>query len=598
MRRPDASALGFLAYRMLWLTWASRLWNFNRAMNRWVWFFGCVILGLLALGFGWLVPAHLRAVDSAVLERAGRKTPSLAERGLQLLREGKLGPAEMVCRTVQEQRLPGRETLATSVTNLVTAHPGWQAWGGGERHLEILFGAEGTSSETVIDWLLRTQNREKTLELLRASRRATTLELLRCRGLTNTQTFSPSQTSSGQAFDAVLALAGLLVDEDKMSSGLGNDFRKAAEQANGGGGTQLVEEMLLDLMSLGQRLDWAQLAELVGPIENADTLRQVAGFARRNEAQLPALFSAVELSGSAAAVCKYLADFSQTGMKDVTESLRFHAGGLNELLKRHEPLYFSSLRRQVTGAAPWAAMFSVAVDCCWRAPGLAIAIKWLLYLMSGFLLAAAMHFGRPAVSVLEQPLQVRGFHVAREFLFALGFLLVVLLLSEPFLARESQPRAEFRFRLRLPVAGGTVPAKTGDIKQRFMNENSLLTLLLFFVLQGLLYIACLVKLAEIRRQRVPARIKLKLLENEDHLFDAGLYLGFVGTIISLILFSLGVLKMSLMAAYSSTSFGIIFVSVFKIFHLRPTRRKLLLESETGSAEPMPASSMVRIATPS
>ena len=45
----------------------------------------------------------------------------------------------------------------------------------------------------------------------------------------------------------------------------------------------------------------------------------------------------------------------------------------------------------------------------------------------------------------------------------------------------------------------------------------------------------------------------------DHLFDAGLYLGFVGTIISLILVSMGVIKFSLMAAYSSTSFGIIFV---------------------------------------
>jgi hypothetical protein len=569
-------------------------------MNRWVWFFGCIILALLALAFGWLVPAHLRAVDTAVLERAGRKTPSLAERGLQLLKEGKLGPAEMICRTAQEQRLHGRETLATSVTNVVSAKPGWQSWGGGEKHLEILFASEGASqsSEPITDWMLRTQNRAKTLELLRDSRRPATLELLRCRGLTNTQTFSPSQSASGQAFDAVLALAGLLVDEDKLSAGLGNDFRKAAEQANAGGGTQLLEDMLLDLMSLGQRLNWAQLAELVGPVDNGDTLRQLAGLARRNESQLPSLFCALELSGRPAAVCKYLTDFSQTGMKDVTESLRFHEGGLNELLKLHEPLYFSGLRRQVAGSAPWAAMFSVAVDCSWRAPGLAIAIKWLLYLMSGFLLAAAMHFGRPAVSALEQPLQVRGFHVAREFLFALGFLLVVLLVSEPFLARDTQPRPEFRFRLRLPVAGSTVPGKTGDVKQRFMNENSLLTLLLFFVLQGLLYIACLVKLAEIRRQRVPARIKIKLLENEDHLFDAGLYLGFVGTIISLILFSLGVLKMSLMAAYSSTSFGIIFVSIFKIFHLRPTRRKLLLESEIGSAEPMPASSMVRVATPS
>jgi hypothetical protein len=99
------------------------------------------------------------------------------------------------------------------------------------------------------------------------------------------------------------------------------------------------------------------------------------------------------------------------------------------------------------------------------------------------------------------------------------------------------------------------------------------------VLQALIYTACLVKLAEIRRQNVVARVKLKLLENEDHLFDAGLYLGFVGTIISLILMSLGVMKPSLMAGYSSTSFGILFVSIFKIFNLRPVRRRLLLEAD-------------------
>jgi hypothetical protein len=112
-----------------------------------------------------------------------------------------------------------------------------------------------------------------------------------------------------------------------------------------------------------------------------------------------------------------------------------------------------------------------------------------------------------------------------------------------------------------------------------MNDVSLITLLLFFVLQGFLYSASVIKLADIRKQPTSARIRLKLLENEEHLFDAGLYLGFVGTIISLILVSLGITKPSLMAAYSSTSFGILFVSFFKIFHLRPVRRRLLLESE-------------------
>jgi hypothetical protein len=53
-----------------------------------------------------------------------------------------------------------------------------------------------------------------------------------------------------------------------------------------------------------------------------------------------------------------------------------------------------------------------------------------------------------------------------------------------------------------------------------------------------------------------------------------------------------------MAAYSSTSFGIIFVSVFKIFHLRPARRTLLLETEAAAAEPVSPIASPRLATPS
>jgi hypothetical protein len=161
---------------------------------------------------------------------------------------------------------------------------------------------------------------------------------------------------------------------------------------------------------------------------------------------------------------------------------------------------------------------------------------------------------------------------------------VVLLLSEPFLAQDTR-KEEYAFRLHVPTTGTVVLAGFARNHPNIMNNMILLTLLLFFVLQALIYIACLVKLAEIRRQNVTPRFKLRLLENEDHLFDAGLYLGFVGTIVSLILVSMGVIKFSLMAAYSSTSFGIIFVCVFKIFNLRPACRRLLLESEAEAAGP-------------
>ena len=47
--------------------------------------------------------------------------------------------------------------------------------------------------------------------------------------------------------------------------------------------------------------------------------------------------------------------------------------------------------------------------------------------------------------------------------------------------------------------------------------------------------------------------------------------------------SIGIGKISMMA-YASTSFGIIFVSVLKIFHVRPMRRRLIMESEAQNAQ--------------
>jgi formate/nitrite transporter FocA (FNT family) len=325
-------------------------------------------------------------------------------------------------------------------------------------------------------------------------------------------------------------------------------------------------------------------------------LRLQGNLVRRSSEALPVLFSANELTGRPAEVAHYLMNFSQTGISDIASALRYGAGGVNELMQRQQRLHSSSFVRTMADYVPFDLIISGASGLSWQFPWFAMTLKWLLYLAAGFLLAIGVHFALPAASALERPLLVRGFHFAREILFALGFLLVVLLLSEPFLSQESQ-RVEFPIRLNLSTVGKLVPVGAASAKTLFMNQLSLLTLLLFFVLQGLIYTACLFKLAEIRRQRVPPRMKLKLLENEDHLFDAGLYLGFVGTIVSLILVSLNIIQFSLMAAYSSTSFGILFVSFFKIFHLRPARRKLILEAEAEREETLGAASP-SFATPS
>jgi hypothetical protein len=425
-------------------------------------------------------------------------------------------------------------------------------------------------------------------------------ELLRCRQLTNTTIFAPSDSASGQAFDAAISTAGLLAEEDRLTIRLRDALSSFAGEANRGGGSAPIEQALMDLLSLGQRMNWGQLAGFVGRIDDAETLRLLAHLVREHEAQLPALFSAVELSGKPGAVAQYLMSFDQSGAQDLAASLAFGTGGIDLLLLRNQRLHEPGLIEHLGSQGPLAAFTTLAAICSLRSPWITLMFKWFLYLWSGFLLAAAAHFARPVPSVLEEPLQVRGFHVALEVLFALGFLLVVLMLSEPFLAQQSQ-KMEFPFRLRLPGVGAAVPVGTLNAHATLMNQLNQtspgvwLTMLLFFVLQALIYTACLVKLAEIKRQRVPSRVKLRLLENEEHLFDAGLYLGFAGTIVSLILVSLHIFQLSLMAAYSSTSFGIIFVSVFKIFHLRPARRAMLLQAEAAPSETVAATATPALA---
>jgi len=543
----------------------------NTVRSRWLWVPLCIAFAGLMLLCGWLVPMHLRAVDVSVLQLAGKSKLSLIDRCMALQRENKGDAARLILEAGEGEKIwwIGDEAAA------LAKHPAE----------EPLFpgGPTATPATPVTTLVVRLENRDRVLAYLESAGSPAVHELLRARELTNTVLFSPSSSASGQAMDAAISVCGLLLAGNHLAPGLRDAVVERAAFARTRADAQPLEEILMDLMSLGQRLNWGQLTAFVSGIEDPSTLALLAMEARNAGAQWPALFAAVVLSQKPDQVAAYVNDFSQTGLKDLSASLRYGEGGVKELLRRHQRIYSSPLRQRWAASGPVALFFRAGSDYALRAPWFALMVKWFFYISGGFLLAAAVRFAWPAAAEIEEPLRVPGFHLARELLFALGFLLVVLLLSEPFLAQNSQ-KAEFAFRLRLPSVGAAIASTMPLVKSKLMDPKSLFTLLLFFVLQALIYCACLVKLAEIRRQKVPARVKLKLLENEDHLFDAGLYLGFAGTIVSFILVALHFIEGSLMAAYSSTAFGVIFVSIFKIFKLRPVRRLLLMQAEEQSLE--------------
>jgi len=553
----------------------------NTIPGRWLWFSFCIADAALLLLCGWLVPAHLCAVDIAVIQKAGEGAPAVVDHGLALARDGRLAAAQLFLQAAQSQHLPGLDKLSLAVSLPVAPAPGSNRIQDLLTNSSAVPGGTNGNSRFVTESVIHLENRDRVLAFLQAAPSPAVRELLRCRDLTNTVLFPPSSSSSGQAFDAALSVSGLLLEENCLAVSMRKTLLDRAASANRGGDTEPLEQVLMDLMSLGQRFTWEQLAIFVQRVQDPLALQRLAGQARNAGTQMPVLFAAVELSEKPGAVAAYLANFSQSGLADLGTCLRFGPGAMDELARRNQQICASPWPAPAAAFLPVGFFFRAAANFALRLPWIALTVKWLLYLAGGYLVAVSLHVVR-TVPVLEEPLRVRGFHMFREMLFALGFLVVVLLLSEPFLAQGSQ-RAEFPLRLRLPGVGSVAALAMPGAKMKLMNAPSLLTLLLFFVLQALIYTACLVKLAEIRRQKVPTQLRLRLLDNEDHLFDAGLYLGFCGTIISLILVSLGIIQPSLMAAYSSTSFGIIFVSIFKIFHLRPYRRQLLLEDPAAPA---------------
>jgi hypothetical protein len=548
--------------------------------SRWLWAGICAALALLLLGAGLLVPAHLRAVDASVVRSAGRTGDSLPQRGRQLLESGRPGAAYLYALALQRVGMAGWDRLGESISNSAARNPAAYFWGN-DRRVENFFAGragEGTFSAFIV----QRENREAALAHLAQSPSGAVLDLLHCRGLERTVLLPPSSSPAGQAFDTVLAESGLLLEGGHLTSTMIAGLRDQIDQALQDGNSGPLEQTLVDFGSLGEHLNWDQLSALVVRVSDAKALHALAVLVARAGERLPVWFVAVQLSGAPAAVTAYQTRFPETGFKDISAALWYGGQGVKELTESGRRLYAAEAARWVATHSPLGAVYYFAAARSLQNPGLMLAAKLLLYLGAGFFLAAALYFSRPPVSPLEQALRVRGFRALRGGLIALGFLLLTLILSEPFLAQESQ-RGEASPGLRLPTAGGAAPQGVAGIKQtvmdQFNNPIVWLTLLVFFVLQGLIYLSCRLKLAEVQRQPVLPRIKLKLLENEEHLFDAGLYLGFVGTILSLILSSLHEVQFSLMAAYSSTCFGIIFVIVFKIFHLRPARRKLLLESE-------------------
>src|SRR5438309_9307131 len=135
-------------------------------MIRPIWFFIGAICGLVILLCAVLIPAHLRAVDVKVIERAGEIGPTLIESESSLLNLEKSGPAKMLGQAARMLGLGGQEQLEGALAK-AAAEP---AKAPPVVNLDLAVDPLG-DSRPVIELLMEHTMRQKLIHWLQTSRR-------------------------------------------------------------------------------------------------------------------------------------------------------------------------------------------------------------------------------------------------------------------------------------------------------------------------------------------------------------------------------------------------------------------------------------------
>ena len=536
-----------------------------------------VAAGLVVAMLAWMVPVNVRSLSPVLLQAAGEGTPSLAAFGRQLVDVEKIGPASLVLAAATTVGDPQAPALATALGQLTARQPALATWGGWDPFLDPIFHlrtATGAARQHAGRDLLPAEKSRTALHAaLDQSGSQGVQDLLRLRDLTNTGRFVPATRPGGQPLDSLLLLSAALYQGEDMSRSLQVQLRELAEAAAAKKELGDLEPFFLDLLALSRRLDWVQLGELLRRTDSVKTVNEYAHLARVAPAQLPLIYAAALFTDSADRVATYLIDYGKAGADDLRLALGDGQGAVRQLLLRQVPVNHHA------GPALSAAGALVLVH-----PRLMLGLKYLGYLLGIFLVLR----GLDSWVVTPGGAGPRTGPVLpiRAGLLAMLLASLLVVVTEPFLLKGA-PASEYGAQLRLPVLLASPAAPPALASHTTMDTSTLISIGLFAVLQVVIYLICLRKVREIDSQDISPLLKLRLMENEENLFDSGLYVGMIGTAAALVLQVLGLIQPNLLAAYSSkTSFSIVCVALVKIRHIRTYKRSLIIQVQTLSPTPV------------
>jgi hypothetical protein len=533
---------------------------------------GGLLLGAALLVLAWLLPANVKSLNPALLREAGRDTPGAAAFARELLALDKPGPAALALAAAKSVGDPKTSEAASALQDYERRHRDMIPWGGWDVALEPLVAARNAASPAestpVLRFLVTTQARENLRAYLRTTRLPAVQTVIRTAEVTQTQRFIAANRPGGQPLDAVILLTAYLWQRENLSGSLQRDVRALAESAVATNQLGALEEFYLDVLTLGKRLNWVQLSELLRTASSVGTVAQFAHLTRVAPEHLPVIYTAALMTKSADSVARYLIAFGKPGAENLRLALAQGQGAVEQLVSRQAPVTTAS-----------GAEFEFGAGFVLRHPEAALGLKYLAFLAGMFLLLRSIDLRLffPQEKILRGAFPKMGSGILAAILTFIFFVF-----SEPFLLKAAAA-TEYQVRLVVPILGQTAAPAQVSTQTPTMDLSTILSIVVFAALQVAMYVICLLKISEIDRQAVPVRTKLDLMKNEENLFDGGLYIGIAGTATALVLQVLGVIEANLLAAYSSNLFGIICVALVKIRHVRPYVQKLILESQPVAA---------------
>ena len=538
---------------------------------------------LLAGAFLWLgmsIPSYFRSVSPLVLEAAAEDSPDLLELSRMELQAGQPGPASMLVRAgLMADESANVSDLEAGMEALFAERKGYR-WSGGPAPFfeQFVERAEFLRQDetAVIPSLLPGQHRQVLGGFLEQSPNRNVLQILETRNLGGWQRFYPVYSTSGHPLEATILTLALLEQASAFPQEIRSELLSSVTRALDPEEPIIhpLESICLGTLTLGRHTDWLQLKSLMGGFDSVEQLIFAAQSIQEDPNRLPILYAAITEANDPQLVVDYLLKNGDRGWEGLTVALGMGLNSMETLLTFNRPLYIpptlwkalpQRLRDSQQHFKEFAENFPVG----------AIGARALAFAACGICMVGILR----SLILNHRPRRSPGLRILINLDSVVGGTLVMLLvwvLIEPGLL-DFRPNEEGSLQINLAQVLPDDSMPINETLTKMIDQVTILVLLLFFVAQLLVFIFCLLKITEVKRQRVEPSLKLKLLDNEENLFDLGLYVGLGGTVASLILVVLNVVDASLMAAYASTLFGIIFVALLKVGFLRPYRRQLILQ---------------------